>query len=252
VVWFLGFLCDSLRQSFLIPPDKDTKFGILRKSILLSSLVNLKTLQRFAGKVVSFSLAIPACKLYVHEVFSAIAHLTRSSKAAAKGQGKLRSDMAHWRFLEDWSDYLPWRSEQHCIATLFCNASKRSWGGVLLKDGKRTESSDYWLDASDDINSLEAKALLHSLLAFRDHIRDAGVDVLTDNRTLKASLENFGYKNSSVNESDKEILQCSCQMSFAVDVHYVPSRGNLADGPSRACTDLDCLLSKEAWDLVEC
>lgn len=75
-----------------------------------------------------------------------------------------------------------------------------------MKDGKRTESSDYWLDASDDINSLEAKALLHSLLAFRDHIRDSGVDVLTDNRTLKASLENFGYKNSSVNESDKEIL----------------------------------------------
>ena len=45
------------------------------------------------------------------------------------------------------------------------------------------------MDASDDINSLEAKALLNSLLAFRDHIRDSRVDVHSDNLTLKAALE---------------------------------------------------------------
>ena len=73
------------------------------------------------------------------------------------------------------------------------------------------ESRDYWLDVSDDMNSLKEKALLHSLLAFRDHIRHCRVDVHTDNRTLKASLENFGYKSSSVNEFVKEILQCSTQ-----------------------------------------
>ena len=61
VIRFLGFLCDSLRQFFL--PDKKVKFRSLRESILSSSLVNLKTLQRFAGKVVSFSLAIPGSKL---------------------------------------------------------------------------------------------------------------------------------------------------------------------------------------------
>ena len=70
VVRFLGFLCDSLRQSFLIPPDKKTKFRSLRESILSSSLVNLKTLQHFAGKVISFSLAIPGCKLYVREALA--------------------------------------------------------------------------------------------------------------------------------------------------------------------------------------
>ena len=157
VVCFLGFLCNSMRQAFLIPQDKKTKFATLRESILSSSCVSLKTLQRFAGKVVSFSLAIPGCKLYVREVFNAIAQLTRSSKAAAKVQGRLRFDVAYWRFLDDWSDCLPWRSEQHCIVSLFCDASKRSWGGVLFKDGKRIESRDYWMDVWDDINSLEAK-----------------------------------------------------------------------------------------------
>ena len=223
----------------------------LRESILSSSCVSLKTLKRFAGKVVSFSLAIPGCKLYVREVFNAIAQLTRSPKAAAKVQGRLRFDVAYWRFLDDWSDCLPWRSEQHCIVCLFCDASKRSWGGVLFKDGRRIESRDYWMDASDDINSLDAKALVRSLLAFRDHVRNSRVDIHTDNRTLTAALDNFGCKNSSVNDSVKEILKCSRQLNLAIDVHYVPSRDNMADAPSRACSDLDCMLSEQAWNSVE-
>ena len=48
------------------------------------------------------------------------------------------------------------------------------------------------MDASDDINHLEAKALVRSLLAFRDHIRNSRVDIHTDNRALKAALDNFG------------------------------------------------------------
>ena len=62
-----------------------------------------------------------------------------------------------------------------------------------------------------DINSLEARALLHSLLAFRDHIRDTRVDVHTDSRTLKAALEDFACKSSTVSESVMEILQCGRQ-----------------------------------------
>ena len=116
---------------------------------------------------------------------------------------------------------------------------------------KRIESRDYWPDSSDDINSLKAKTSLHSLLAFRDHIRDSRVDVYTDNQTLKAALENSGCESSSVKESVKEILRCSRYLNFAMNVCFVPSRGNPADVRSRVCSDLDCMLSAEAWDLVE-
>ena len=107
------------------------------------------------------------------------------------------------------------------------------------------------MDVLDDTNSLEAKALVRSLLAFRDHIRNSRVDIHTDNRTLKAALDNFGCKNSSVNDSVKEILECSRQLNLAIDVHYVPSRDNMANAPSRACSDLDCMLSEKAWNSVE-
>ena len=61
---FLGFRCDSVRQAFLLPEDEKAKFAALREDILSSPFVGLKTLQRFSGKVISFSIAIPGCKLY--------------------------------------------------------------------------------------------------------------------------------------------------------------------------------------------
>ena len=99
-VRFLGFVCDFLRQSFLVPQDKKAKFITFRESILSSSMVTLKTLQRFAGKAVSLSLAIPSCKLYVHEVFQAIAQMACSPKESIQVNDKLSSELLHWRFLD--------------------------------------------------------------------------------------------------------------------------------------------------------
>ena len=42
VIRFLGFLCDSVRQAFLLPPDKKLKFQILREEILSSRYVGLR------------------------------------------------------------------------------------------------------------------------------------------------------------------------------------------------------------------
>ena len=52
--------------------------------------------------------------------------------------------------------------------------------------GHTLESRDYWLDNSQDINILEAQALLYSLLSFRKHLNSSRVDVYTDNRVLKS------------------------------------------------------------------
>ena len=128
-VTFLGFICYSIRQPFLIPEEKKVKFKVLRENVLTCKTVTLKTLQRFAGKAVSFSLAITGCELYLREIFKAVSGLVRNSKLAIKVTGLLQSELEYWRFLDDWSDSLPWRSERQFTATLYCDASKRAWGG---------------------------------------------------------------------------------------------------------------------------
>ncbi|XP_020907079.1 uncharacterized protein LOC110245159, partial [Exaiptasia diaphana] len=71
-VKFLGFLVDSERQAFIIPEDKKIKFANLREAILSNRAVSVKTLQRLAGKISSFCIAVPAALLYAREIFRAI------------------------------------------------------------------------------------------------------------------------------------------------------------------------------------
>ena len=57
---FLGYVCDSVRLAFLLPPDKRAKFSALRESILEHKTVSLKNLHKFAGKTTSFALLVPS------------------------------------------------------------------------------------------------------------------------------------------------------------------------------------------------
>ena len=86
-VRFLGFISDSILQAFLVPPDKKDKFEALREELLGSSSAPVKSLQRFAGKALSFSLATPSCKLYVREVFKAISTVAKNFSACCPNSG---------------------------------------------------------------------------------------------------------------------------------------------------------------------
>ena len=77
---FLGFLVDSEKQAYILPVDKRMKFSELREFILSLDEVSLKTLQRFCGKCISMSLAVPGCKLFCREVNAAISYCIRNSK----------------------------------------------------------------------------------------------------------------------------------------------------------------------------
>lgn len=252
VVRFLGFICDSSRQAFLLPPDKKLKFKVLREEVLSSSYVGVKTLQRFAGKVISFSLAIPGCKLYVREIFKAISQLCHASKPHVPVEGNLRAEVLYWRFLDEWLDCFPWRSERHVSVSLFSDASTRAWGAVLSRDGRDLVSRDYWPSGSvTDVNLLESRALLNAFISFKGQLSNSRVDVYVDNKVLKSALDNDGCRNSEVNEVIKEIRRCSRDQNFSIQTFYVPSKSNPADEPSRKLSDLDCMLSPEAWLFVE-
>ena len=92
---FLGFICDSVRQVFLIPEYKKVKFTALREDVILSPFVALKTLQHFSGKVTSFSFSIPRCRLYVRDIFKAISRLSGSTRSPIKVEAALRAEIEY-------------------------------------------------------------------------------------------------------------------------------------------------------------
>lgn len=78
---FLGLVIDSCKQTFLIPDEKKVTFAKMRGHILVRQDVDLLTLQTFAGKCISFMLAVPSAKLFIREVNRAIRMASKKSKS---------------------------------------------------------------------------------------------------------------------------------------------------------------------------
>lgn len=94
---YLGLVVDYVKQSFLVPKRKIVSWASLREHILAcKKYVDVKTLQRFQGKCVSFSLAVPATKLFIREISLAIA--SASANGLVSISSALREELTHCDF----------------------------------------------------------------------------------------------------------------------------------------------------------
>ena len=253
LITFLGFIVDLTLCAFLIPEVKKKKFADLPESILRRRSVSIKTLQRFAGKVTSFSIAVPSAQLHAREIYRAISGHTQSSHLV-KITGALREELEHWRFLDTWRDCLPWPRENHLIINIFSDASDFAWGGLVHMPGKSLFSvHNYWSDNCRHypIVVKEARALALTLQACKSLIANSLLDIPTDNMAFMQSWLTPGGKNPQLNEVLKDfstiLLECNATISF----QFIPSSRNPADFPSRSLSDNDCMLSGSAWVKVD-
>ena len=77
---------------------------MVKEDILSSPFVSSKTLQRFSGKVISFSLAIPDSKfqcMYAR-FFKTVPRHSGSSQPTVNLEANLQAEIEYWRFLDDW------------------------------------------------------------------------------------------------------------------------------------------------------
>ena len=106
VIPSLGFLSDSIKQAFLLPENKKFKFDALRDSLIESKITSAKSLQRFAEKIVSFCLAIPAAKLFCREANFHIGKALKNSKPV-KMSDDLKKELQYWIFFYSWDGFPP-------------------------------------------------------------------------------------------------------------------------------------------------
>ena len=152
---FLRHICQSDIQAFTLPRDKVLEFATRRNSILESKTVSLKKLQKFAGKTTSFSLSVPAAKLFTNCVYQAISAASKTPMAITVSS-TLKQKLLHWRFLDDWNGYLPWKDD----------------------DSQKLP-----------IAVREARALLHVLESVGEIIANSRVDCFIDNNVVVSCRE---------------------------------------------------------------
>lgn len=140
---YIGLIINSSKQAFEISDRKVNSFAALREEILSrKKTIDVKTLQRLQGKCVSFSLAVPVAKLYIRAMSAAIA--LASSADQVELTDCVREEIAHWRFLDQWTDCLSWRKERHVLLTLSTDASGSGWGCVVHSPNGDQSFGDYW------------------------------------------------------------------------------------------------------------
>ena len=181
---YLGFMADSSRETFHLIPEKKGKFIALIRKLLESSYVSVKTLQHLVGKCISFARAEPAAKLFTREMNAAISRGLRSQKPILL-RDALREEIAHWLFLENWDNPIPWRDERHIQLSVATDASSSGWGATVVPPNRR-ELFDYWTqeEITWDIATKEAMAINKMLLSCSDEVRNARVDVQVDNQAV--------------------------------------------------------------------
>ena len=251
---FSGFFADSVRQAFILPDEKKQKFASLRDSLIQLKAVPVKSLQKFAGKVISFSLAVPAAKRFRREVNYNIGKGLKSSKPVVMSDA-LRKELEHWKFLDFWSGFLPWINERHFSIEITTDASNSEWGGILTLPDNLKSTRDYWcpedLDSPGGIAVKEAKALLRTLSTFSSEVFNGRIDAYVDNKNLLDFWNNEGGKSIPLTNEIKDLFFMTLKLNIILNLHYVPSTFNNADAPSRFSSDIDCSLSDNAWSLVE-
>ena len=251
-ITFLGFVSDSVLQAFILPKEKREKFAVLRESMIRSKTVALKTLQRFAGKAISFSLAVPAAKLYIRQVNASISQCFNKQKPILVSE-ELKEELVHWRFLDTWEKCLPWKSEKHLTVSLCSDASNSGWGGILSLPADKKESHDYWKndELPCSIAVKEAKALQHTLMVFSNEIQNGRVNALVDNKNLIDGWNKEGSRSISLTNEIKRLFHLCLNLNINLNLTYVPSQQMEADAPSRYTSDIDCRLSDQTWEVVD-
>ena len=94
----------------------------------------------------------------------------------------LRKELIHWKFLDSWEGFLPWRDERHLHLRIFSDASFSGRGATLQLPGSPpSKSCGYWDESTRGLSiaAKESRALLNAVQSLLGQTFNARVDVLS-------------------------------------------------------------------------
>ena len=192
--------------------------------------ISVRVLACFVGLAQSLQLAISPARLYLRELHNVISS-RRSWNSDVRLSRQGLSDLNWWVDID----------KQHLrraifreatTATLYTDASKSGWGGVL---NRTTIVHGIWTrtESAEHITYLELLGVLRSVTALLPRLKMRRVLLFVDNQAVVYVIRNFTTR-SPIMMAELRNLVALCETNNArLSVQWVPTDLNTADAPSR-------------------
>ena len=253
IIVFLGVLVETMKRAFLLTEKRRGKFAALRDSILAEEVVDVVMIQRLMGQCISLMQVVPAAKLYTCSMARAVSNAVKSGCCLVRLNTELREEISAWKFLDEWTGYMPWFQEFHAMVEIITDSSSYAWGCVLTLGEHIWEQRDYWNESEMEWNIAvkEARALVNGLASFGNEIENCRVDAFVDNQVFIAAWQRQAARNIQMEAALKDLSKMLWRHNICLKLTYVPSQENVADPVSRRLLMSDCRLTTDAWAKVD-
>jgi len=260
---FLGVVCDSVEEKFIIPDDKLDKLETILVAALKQEVISFHMLEKLAGKCTSMSVACPAAALYTHHMYQAIGKYQRqggrkrNTEIDVPKNGGLRVEMEKWMEVRQTMNGASWYKALHQTLhfTGASDASSRGWGGLIRCPGEEVfkaagDFPDEWL--TKHINEQEAYALKQTLVLYCKErpaqVTGSTIVMDVDNKALFHAVKRGRSTNSRMHEVITELFWLQVKEDFTLSLQWVCSKDNAeADDLSRPDADAYVRLEAESF-----
>lgn len=240
-ITFFGFILDSVRFMVFLPEDKVQKISKFATELLQKKIVKVRQLASFIGCIINA----------FHAILEAPMQYRCLERDKIKGLGSNRDfenfvdlSLDSVKQLNWWIENVHLRNGKRIrpkeVSLHVCtDASQIGWGGLLQENGIRANGRWNNSEAVLPINCLELLAVYYSLQSlFRDS-RDVHIQVLSDNVSAVAYVNDMGGMTSvPMDNIAKDIWTWCLQKDIYLSAVYLPGTYNVeADYLSRHFSD---------------
>lgn len=203
---FIGYIIDSKGPNntpwLYIPHDRIYKLKKDIRRCLKTGKLTARALAKICGQCVSFTKAVVPSKLLLRNLYRLLSNRSSWSDNLVLDKPSV-NDLQWWlQALDNWNGK-PICAKAHIQGQLFCDASDSGWGAVY--EGQ--EAAGLWTGpiVHKSINYRELLAVLLGLKSFKDKLRGLTIQIVSDNITTVAFINNLGGNTPELHAIAKEI-----------------------------------------------
>jgi hypothetical protein len=230
---WLGFLLNTLTQTFTVAPSKLEKVKAVLESAIQQPTTSARNLAALAGKLVALSPAVLPALLFSRKIFQAMSgkedwDFVFPNPQAVKTEAQMWKDN-----LDSWNGRRWW--PRPCKLRLQIDASAVGYGGFIEAENLarvKVAGTFNQAEASESSAARETigyvRAIQTACEQFPSHLHQASVLLLGDSQAALAAFRKFASSNAFIHDSLTTLFHLCARHKFDVIPRWIP-RENLAE-----------------------